>query len=184
LFGRDRASFSCIPPHCPGVLVSVTWAQQRSALPLSGVKRDSACGKCCRSAVCFAFSFALPAISRAIGGRLYAHCLPATRGVQAAVGYVHPHISTCCSYRLWASVRRGPARSPSLTPLFPVRCRRKRWAKPRRETSVVDRRWRQLVCSAPSDQGKVEPPNRWVGHSLNPVRLLIHGFAGLRFNAP
>jgi len=33
--------------------------------------------------------------------------------------------------------------------------------------------WR-LIAAAP-EVNKVEPPNWWVGHSLNPVRLLIHG---------
>lgn len=32
-----------------------------------------------------------------------------------------------------------------------------------------------LAAAAPPDITKVEPPNWWIGHSLNPVRLLIHG---------
>ena len=31
-----------------------------------------------------------------------------------------------------------------------------------------------LMAAAPS-VSKVEPPNWWVGHSLNPIRLLVHG---------
>ena len=31
------------------------------------------------------------------------------------------------------------------------------------------------LCAAPPEVTKVEPPNWWIGHSINPVRLLIHG---------
>jgi len=38
------------------------------------------------------------------------------------------------------------------------------------------------LLAAPPEVSKVEPPNWWIGHSINPVRLLIHGrnLAGAR----
>jgi glycosidase len=36
-----------------------------------------------------------------------------------------------------------------------------------------------LLIAAPPTVAKVEPPNWWLGYSINPVRLLVHG-AGLR----
>jgi hypothetical protein len=31
------------------------------------------------------------------------------------------------------------------------------------------------LIAAPPEVTKVEPPNWWIGHSINPVRLLIRG---------